>query len=287
MIREKELDTGVGFPNTVEFWFKHKGNEKALVGNPRVIAKPYCFSACAYAFLGGVQRWITDDAQYGVHQFRSYGEAIGEAETQTVTGVLGAYLGDLGIHRDLLQLALWTGPQDVFILSREQLEELNVVTSRSIEKGEWDLEALKDGTITARISSSDLRYTNRRNTVLLKKQGSQYQVYLITKIPKNIMGQEGYANQCKEILSEGRKAPTLTMSVGDDNYWYEYEFELGSDGLLVISFALSHEVVSLMEAGRPINIIFYPPNICRPFQIVSPPLPTTNQENTVKAIIRQ
>jgi len=33
--------------------------------------KAYCFSACAFAFLGGVNRLIGPGAEYGVHQFKS------------------------------------------------------------------------------------------------------------------------------------------------------------------------------------------------------------------------
>lgn len=94
-----------------------------------------CASACAYAFLGGVERTITGENQIGVHQFYSdvSGKGTGdvsavETETQdTITG-LAHFATEMGVSRDIVFAAAATRPYEIYWLERDALEIMQVVT---------------------------------------------------------------------------------------------------------------------------------------------------------------
>jgi len=69
-----------------------------------------CFSACAYAFLGGNLRGVDTKAQYGVHQFRGQGAEISIVQAQKLSAVLARYLDSMMVNRQLLDQALLTDP---------------------------------------------------------------------------------------------------------------------------------------------------------------------------------
>ena len=58
-----------------------------------------CASACAYAFAGGVSRFIdADTGRLGLHQFYSAsGSDAYEGDTQLIGGLLAAYLNEMGV----------------------------------------------------------------------------------------------------------------------------------------------------------------------------------------------
>lgn len=90
-----------------------------------------CFSACAYAFLGGVNRTLGAGGRIGVHQFRA---AAGASEpdmatTQKITAVLGRYLDQMGVDRRFLDAASVTPANKVGIFSVAQLKALRVINN--------------------------------------------------------------------------------------------------------------------------------------------------------------
>jgi hypothetical protein len=306
-IRDNKLNTGVGFPNQVEYRFKETETKDSLIGNPTVVQKPICLSACAYAFLGGVERLIADNAQYGVHQFKSTSEAIDETEAQSVTGIIGAYLLKLGINRDLLQLALWTGPTDVFMLNRDQLEELDVVTHKEKPSREWTVEPFEDGTIAAKVQTHDERYTKRQNVFLLMREGRGYRAILVTQLSESTMSQPRYVQQCRKFLDSDKGKPYsfethtypegtwdspsignyAAIKVKEFHQGFGYDYNLTDDGRFVVSFTPSNKIVNMMASGNAVDVYFNMPNVCRPFQIRLSRISTENQKNAVRAIMRR
>ena len=112
-----------------------------------------CYSACAYAFLAGVQR-LAEAGEYGVHQF--YQAALlqnpeGKVFTpidfsvqQVTTGLLLSYVMEMGASAQLVVEANKTLPTDMNLLSKQQLIDFKVSFDPD-HYGPWGIEAARNG----------------------------------------------------------------------------------------------------------------------------------------------
>lgn len=149
LIRSHQLNTAVA--QTI---YRNSNGERDDFKSPG-----RCLSACAYAFLGGVRRSIrypntSNDQEFagfseiGVHRFfRGMAEASAfqrverqlafstearcaglndEAMVQCIDGVLVSYILDMGVDAEFFTAA--TNQDAIKVLSRRQLEQLNVLT---------------------------------------------------------------------------------------------------------------------------------------------------------------
>jgi hypothetical protein len=90
-----------------------------------------CVSACAYAFLGGVQRRVVGDGRVGVHQFAAAGASQGltAADAQTLMGLIAIYLDRMVGKTTVLTIAASTPPTGTRWLSAPELRRYAVVTN--------------------------------------------------------------------------------------------------------------------------------------------------------------
>lgn len=109
-----------------------------------------CASACLFALIGGVNRFIERASRIGVHQFYSPNGSIGDEATQKVVVVLAKYLEQMGVSRSLLDIASLVPPQDIQWLTRNQLQQFRV-DNMVVVTSPWTLDALEDGSIFAHI----------------------------------------------------------------------------------------------------------------------------------------
>lgn len=91
-----------------------------------------CASACAFAFLGGVIR-TAEPGSIGVHQssFGTDGPAdtnTAVGEMQVVTADLLAYLREMDVDPELLQLSLTTSRDDIRYLTGDEMRRMRVTT---------------------------------------------------------------------------------------------------------------------------------------------------------------
>lgn len=108
-----------------------------------------CYSACALAFMGGVEREVADDGKIGFHQF--YGGSSTSATevmetTQHISAYLAGYLRDMGAKPELFERLSGTSPGNMFIPSPTQLVALSIVPQLGFQ--EFRLMP-KDGLIVA------------------------------------------------------------------------------------------------------------------------------------------
>ncbi len=92
-----------------------------------------CLSACPYLLAAGVERRAADSAQVGVHQHYFDESTVLPAflaveDIQRGQGEVLGYLLEMGIDPALMQHALVTPPQEIYILLREELEDYAMVT---------------------------------------------------------------------------------------------------------------------------------------------------------------
>jgi hypothetical protein len=98
-----------------------------------------CDSACAYAFLGGVNRRVLDGGRVGLHRFfvvnatsgqRSRGAVAYERTVgPKVISLLREYVVRMGASLEIVSRANATGSSSIRYLSREELRRFGVVTS--------------------------------------------------------------------------------------------------------------------------------------------------------------
>lgn len=144
LIRARGLDTYVGGPYEALMGFSEPAGEDIR----SLVKQGICFSACAYAFLGGVSREITEQGRYGVHQFYSGGRPMGDATTQVAMTVLASYLDEMGVDRRLLDVASMTPSERLSSLPVALARRL-VVDNTDPELTSWVLDTTSDGKLYA------------------------------------------------------------------------------------------------------------------------------------------
>ena len=96
----------------------------------------HCYSACVYAFTGGVHR-TADDKLVGIHQFYRPDDALKPndktisaldmANMQRLTAVLNEYVRRMGVDQRLVTIASTITPwEPIYLLSKEELKALNL-----------------------------------------------------------------------------------------------------------------------------------------------------------------
>ena len=108
-----------------------------------------CYSACAYAFLGGVSR-RTGPGYIGFHQFSmaTNGRMVDGAvvgTSQELMMALAAYLAEMGASPDLLAIATSATPTKIRVLSTQEADRLRVNFDDESSMKQWRLEALPTG----------------------------------------------------------------------------------------------------------------------------------------------
>ena len=94
--------------------------------NTQMLAGEYCYSACPYLLAAGVTRNIDADASVGVHQ-HYFGQntllpaAFAVEDIQRGQGEVMIYLNDMGIDPMIMQHALSTPPDEIYVLVPDEL----------------------------------------------------------------------------------------------------------------------------------------------------------------------
>lgn len=91
-----------------------------------------CASACAFAFVGGVQRFA-EPGSIGVHRVSLSEDAamdsnLAVSSVQSLTGEIIGYLTDMGVSPNLLQLSLSIDSTDIRYLTAAEMRDWNIIT---------------------------------------------------------------------------------------------------------------------------------------------------------------
>jgi len=100
----------------------------------RMGASDICLSACPYIFASGTERIAPDAAKLGVHQ-HYFGEStvlpafMAVEDVQRGQGLVMAYLDEMGVDPLVMQHALTTPPDEIYVLIPEELDAYELRTS--------------------------------------------------------------------------------------------------------------------------------------------------------------
>lgn len=92
-----------------------------------------CFSACPYILASGVERRISTSAMVGVHQ-HYFGQStvlpafLAVKDIQRGQAEVMAYLNGMGIDLMVMEKAMQTPPEDIYVLLPDELQGFNFAT---------------------------------------------------------------------------------------------------------------------------------------------------------------
>lgn len=143
-------------------WDTFVGEESVLVpggGLDTRDQESICYSACVYAFAGGVHRKAEENA-IGVHQFdkelrsderasSAEGRDTDISAAQGLVAVLNAFVEEMGVSTELVTLASLVPPAEIYQLSRSELLsfKLDNTSAEPAAGAAWDVVPAQDGAL--------------------------------------------------------------------------------------------------------------------------------------------
>lgn len=163
-IRKIKMDTFATV--RLSAWDSPGGREKVLV------EKMHCMSACVYAFAGGFNRKIEPGSILGVHQFASVApNQDSESKAQVTTTLLRAYLEEMGVRPELLDVASLKTASELHILSPNDIKGFRLDNTARQATG-WSIIALSNG--TPLLMQTAEMYIDQDVTVSLYRSGNSF-----------------------------------------------------------------------------------------------------------------
>jgi hypothetical protein len=89
-----------------------------------------CGSACAFAFLGGIERSLDPDSKLGFHRshFGDTGTEPTGSDAQKIIAALLLYIVNMGVDARLIRLATEASPNEVRWINPDEARDLRVTT---------------------------------------------------------------------------------------------------------------------------------------------------------------
>lgn len=244
LIRGRGLDTYVGGPYEAFGGFRPGTGAEEVT---RTLSRQgVCFSACAYAFLGGVAREIGDGGLYGVHRFYSGGRPLGDATTQVAMTVLAAYLDEMGVDRRLLDYASLTPSERLSTLPREVARRLSVDNTEPELSG-WQLDTSRDGALYVYVAQRQPRH-DATVTFAITRAGESFAGTIVYNINQKFRPAEDLDNI---FLEESKEFPDYVHppTVGGVEVTASQGWTRARGGGYVLRFALNRTAVDAMLKG--------------------------------------
>jgi hypothetical protein len=152
-------------------WNTYVGEEDPIVPEKHFatkLQKSRCYSACVYAFAGGVHR-IAEDKSIGIHQFYRPDDAlrpndktlsaVDMANMQRLVASLNEYVRRMGVDPRLVTLASAITPwEPIYLLSSAELQSLNLDNTsapKSDSSSNWSVQPAGDGAMAVTTQMQD------------------------------------------------------------------------------------------------------------------------------------
>ncbi|MCF8496224.1 MAG: hypothetical protein K9G62_06120 [Alphaproteobacteria bacterium] len=140
-----------------------------------------CASACAYAFLGGISR-NASAGELGFHQFYNDSKTKGEklkkdknfSDEQVASGVIAAYLSEMGVDSKVLTVASFTRSDSLFFPTDEELIAFGIVTGEDEEFRPWRVESVAGGLKAYTVRNSVTMASKAVGTYCINSNGNAF-----------------------------------------------------------------------------------------------------------------
>jgi hypothetical protein len=159
-----------------------------------------CYSACALAFLGGVQRQLDPRARYGLH-------ALQGNKDQGID-LVHRYLDRMGVDRRMTDYLLLARGQQVNLINTDSAKRLNIDNQGATGLAVWKVQSTKQGAQIALITEKQLK-PNVIVTLGLSRIQDDFQLIVHIK-PVMATNETAWRN----LLIE--KNPKISMRLGNN-----------------------------------------------------------------------
>ena len=143
-----------------------------------------CASACAYAFMGGVERRIDLGSKIGVHQF-SPAHSLAEPNNETplvesgleqeVSSIILSYVLEMGVDGRILVQAGLSSPDEMYWIGEGEEARLANLVYSPTEWSDWTIDTLGEGVI-ARSERADGKYSMA--AICTETGGAYYDIFV-------------------------------------------------------------------------------------------------------------
>ena len=148
-----------------------------------------CASACAYAYMGGIERNIGEGSAIGVHQFYSRGRSITggasgpvmveQGSEQEVSAVLLSYMLEMGVDARIFAKAGLSRPTEMTWIEAGQEAVQTGLEYEPKDWSPWRIDMHGDGVI-AISERQDMKY--RMSAYCTEKEGAIFEIYATDEI---------------------------------------------------------------------------------------------------------
>jgi hypothetical protein len=197
-----------------------------------------CASACAYAFLGGVERYASE-GELGVHQFYGLENSAPTKETQAIVGLLLIYLMEMDVDWGLLAQSLFTESDEMHWLTETELREFSATTENKDYNEPWQLEPYRGGLIATATHHANATETAQM-TFFCRKSDGRWRL-LISELIDDQQRQPDWAELRNRFAIDSIIwFSERELSVNEGNL----EFIRGDGDLSYLSIALPNDLIT-------------------------------------------
>ncbi|MBV9860665.1 MAG: hypothetical protein JO267_00800 [Alphaproteobacteria bacterium] len=101
-----------------------------------------CYSACTFAFLGGVVRSVPYASNFGVHRFEGTANDLSADAAQQMSGALVQYVREMGVAAQFVTEMSTASPSQINDLTLQKMAALKVITPHW--HSSWQIATLND-----------------------------------------------------------------------------------------------------------------------------------------------
>ena len=204
-----------------------------------------CDSACAYAFLGGVDR-SAEPESLGFHQFSwdaadreesiESQEGLNYSLEQLQQGIVVAYLVEMGIDARLILIASTAGPDEIVFLPESDLLELNVITS-PFDESPWEIQMYGRGIVATLSRTYRDGHANVLNLFCVENRSRAPFLSIIHRYPFEVNNEIRYTDY---IIGD------VSVLINGQSFFVE-SYDNIDESELVVSYNDGHEISLLVQ----------------------------------------
>lgn len=213
--------------------------------NDEELKKGSCASACAFAFMGGINRQALSRNRLGesssklcVHQFYTPNSQTANLEaTQALIGLVLLHVIEMGVDANVMSIASLTGPNDLYCFTNQELKEWGIDNAGE-HSSAWIIEPYKAGMVMASSYYKD-NIIETQMTLFCRKKDSNFRLLVTTKkLTKYIARPENLFTFDSELKMSSGKVLPLKLD----------KYHLGDDGAFA-TFLLPSQIEQIAERG--------------------------------------
>ena len=167
-----------------------------------------CMSACIFPYFRGEYRYLDDDSAIGIHRFsfgKDFGGAITSEVSQELSGKIVAFIKRGRADSSLFTLMTQTPPDDIYVLPRDGLVKLRVVTG-DIYSEAWAYEVHGD---ISYLKADQVTWRGENKIIFGCPPNDMKKHMPIMMIFSELPDRESIARQAKNVILiiNGKNAP--------------------------------------------------------------------------------